>query len=283
MKMSNNYIRKVLIIVAPIAIYLIFGYVFNGKHTWMLFFVLSSIFVLSIALFNKVNKYQHFKMSIILMLPLCLILLYLSFSSGYSRSILYLILIPISVFLAWLYFRIKSIWIPIFSLSLFLVAGTIILPNVLVLLNSSNSSVNKDFNGISLIDQFENPVKLDDSKIVVLDFWTTSCAICFEKFPDYEKYYMEFKSNPQVKLYSINVPLKGEKFNDIVSLVNELDYKFPTLYATSIQEAENLGIYAYPHILIIKNGKIRYEGMLVTKKYIFINHLKTEIKRLIEE
>lgn len=65
--------------------------------------------------------------------------------------------------------------------------------------------------------------------------------------------------------------------------MDELNYKFPTLYATSIKDVENLGIYAYPHLLILKNGKIRYDGRLETDKYIFVNHLQSEIDKLIPE
>lgn len=65
--------------------------------------------------------------------------------------------------------------------------------------------------------------------------------------------------------------------------MDDLNYEFPTLYATSIKEAENLGIRLCPHLLIIKDGEIRYSGKLITDENVFVNHIKTEINKLIVE
>jgi len=40
-------------------------------------------------------------------------------------------------------------------------------------------------------------VQLDTvkNKLIVLDFWTTTCGVCFKSFPDYEKIYLKYKDN----------------------------------------------------------------------------------------
>lgn len=170
-----------------------------------------------------------------------------------------------------------------FSLALFAIVGLIIFPNVFVLQNNRGAHKKQEFSGLSLVNKNQEKVELDQSKIIVLDLWTTSCGICFKKFPDFEKYYFEFKDNPNVEFYSINVPVKRDEFDKVLQLVEDLNYEFPTLFATSIQEIENLGIYAYPHLLILKDGKLRYDGSLETDNYIFVNHIESEINNLLTE
>ncbi len=274
-----------LIAPSPLIIYLIFGAIFHGNHRWMISLTLPTIFILSYLLFSKINKKEHLKLGLTIVLPIFSLFLFFSFSNSFSLSLLllYLIFIPISVYLSWWFASRKSLLIPIFSFILFAIVGGILFPNVFVLQNNFGAHKNEQFNGLSLVNKDQESVELDKSKIIVLDFWTTSCGICFEKFPDLEKYYLEFKDNPNVEFYSINVPLKRDKFDEVVKLVENLDYKFPTLYAKSREEVEKLGIYAYPHLLILKNGRLRYDGRLETDKYIFVNHLKSEINKLINE
>jgi len=279
----KKILTKILFALAPIIIYLIFGGVFGGNHKLMISLTLPSILILSLLLFNKFENKEHLKLGLIITLPIFLIFFITSFFSGFSSSLIYLIFIPISVYLGWLISNRKSILILIFSFFLFVFVGLILFPNLFVLQNNIGAHKNEAFDGISLINKNKERVELDKSKIIILDFWTTSCGICFKKFPDLEKYYLEFKDNPNVEFYSINVPLKRDEFSEVVKLVDELNYKFPTLYATSLKEVENLGIYAYPHLLILKNGKLRYDGRLETNKYIFVNHLKSEIDKLITE
>ncbi|SEA80638.1 TlpA family protein disulfide reductase [Psychroflexus halocasei] len=274
---------KIIFALAPIIIYLIFGGIFGGNHRWMLTFTLSSLFIFSFFLFNKTEFKEQFKLGLIIILPIFLLFIISSFFSSSSRLLWYVIFIPISVSLGWFFSKRKSVFVPILSFVFFAFLGLILLPNVFVLQNNIGAQTNKEFKGLSLLNKYQEKVELDKSKIVVLDFWTTSCGICFKKFPDLEKYYLEYKNNPNVEFYSINVPLKRDEFSKVVKLVDELNYKFPTLYATSIKDVENLGIYAYPHLLILKNGQLRYDGRLETDKYIFVNHLKSEIDKLITE
>lgn len=280
MKKKLHYISLAL---SPVIIYFIFGGIFGGNHKWMIFLTLSSIFVLSFLVFYKTKTKEHLKLGLTIVIPIILLFLIASFLADFSRSLMYLIFIPISVYLGWLFSNRKSLLIPIFSFILFIMVGLILLPNVFVLQNNIGANMNKEFYGLSLVNKNQESIELDKSKIIVLDFWTTSCGICFKKFPDFEKYYLEFKDNPNVEFYSINAPLKRDEFSKVVKLVDDLNYEFPTLYATSIKDVENLEIYSYPHLLILKNGKLRYDGRLETDKYIFVNHLKSEINKLLTE
>lgn len=273
----------ILLAISPIIIYLLWGVLLNGLHKWMIPLTSSSVFIFSYFVFKKTEKKEHLKLGLILSLPFFLLELILSFIPGVimSLTIIYLILVPTSVYLGCLFTNRKSLLIPLISFFIFAFAGIIVLPNVFVLEYNAGANTNKEFSGLSLVNKNQEKVELDKSKIIVLDFWTTSCGVCFKKFPDFEKYYLEFKDNPNVEFYSVNVPIERDEFTKVVNLVDELKYEFPTLYATSIKEVENLGIRLYPHLLILKDGKIRYSGKLITDENVFVNHIKTEINKLI--
>ncbi len=134
-----------------------------------------------------------------------------------------------------------------------------------------------------LKNQEDEIVTFNDNDIVVLDFWTTSCGICFEKFPDYEQVFYKYSNNKNVKIYSVNVSLKKDTPSKTKDLVQALGYKFPTLYADGILNKKKLdryGIRSYPHLLIIKNNKIQYSGRMENNPLIFIYNINDEIKRI---
>jgi thiol-disulfide isomerase/thioredoxin len=281
----KKILYALLLAALPFAIYFFFVYIFDGDHGWMIPLVSSSMLIVAVVLFRKSKKEDHLLLSLSFIVPLWIAMFISSLfaDAGFIRSYSYLILLPLSVILAWLYHRRKWLVIPVFSIVLFFLVGFIVMPNVFEWQRNTGARVNKDFLGIELMDKNQTPVQLDSSKITVLDFWTTSCGICFQKFPDLEKYYLEFQSNPEVEFYSINIPLERDQFEKVVNLVDTLDYKFPTLYSTSMAEATNLGIQAYPHLLILKDGKLRYDGRLIVEPVVFVNHLKDEVNRLLEE
>lgn len=147
-------------------------------------------------------------------------------------------------------------------------------------------SVNKEhqkdlvFDGLDLIDGKGNTVAIDFSKTIVIDFWTTTCATCFKTFPDYEKVYNHYKKDENIAVLSVNVPLKKDSLPKTIELVKKLDYDFPTLYLSKTKDIEaKYHIDAFPHILIIKNDKITYNGLLETSPLIVINNLYSEINK----
>ena len=103
------------------------------------------------------------------------------------------------------------------------------------------------------------------------------------KAVDPNKVEKALKSNPNVNLYSVNVPLKRDNLPETKKLVKQLGYQFPTLYAQAIEDVENLGIYSYPNILIVKDGQVRFSGNFVINKSISFGSLEEEINFLLNE
>lgn len=263
----------------PIIIYFLVAIIFGGDHRWVLPITLAGIFIY----FSFISsKFAFWKYGVLIISPIFLLFLITSIFAGFNLLFLYLIFVPISAYLGYLFYRNKNYFIILIAFILFPLLGYYVLPNQIVLFNNSSARTIKNFKGITLINKEKDTIILNKNKIIALDFWTTSCGICFKKFPDFERIYLNLKNNPDVEMYSVNIPLQRDKFENTINLVDSLDYKFPTLFATSIEEAENLGIRAYPHLIILKDGKIHYDGRLETEKTIFISNLENEIERLIE-
>jgi len=159
----------------------------------------------------------------------------------------------------------------------------IFFPNQIIYLTNKNSGNTIEYIGIELRDESGNIVKINDNRTTVLDFWTTSCSVCFEKFPEYEKVYNKYL-NEDVDVYSVNVPQKNDVLTNTFSKINDLNYDFQTLYLSDEEfYSKKYNIFQYPHILIIRNRKVVYSGSMVTSPIIFVNNLYSEINNTLLE
>jgi thiol-disulfide isomerase/thioredoxin len=275
--------RKIKLLTIFILNYFFFGFITWGNHEYMLPLILISTFVIT---YISIEKSQNIKKDIFLLnFPfVSLVVLTCLIGGDFSRGFLYILFVPCSTFLSYLYFRFKLSYIPIFSLTLFLAIGFIIYPNFYSFLKNNNSEKNLAFPKVSIIDNKNSKVNLYKNKIIVLDFWTTGCSICFKKFPDLESTYLKYRSNPNIQIYSINVPENRDKFQNTITILNNIGYKFPKIYAKSAKEIkDSLNIYSFPHLLILKNGRIRYNGQLETKENVFLYNIDDEIDKLLKE
>lgn len=277
--------KKLIISSALFFIYLLFGLFTWGNHTWLLFFTLSSNFVLSYFIFKKNINDEKVKLGLLINLPLILLMfLTCIFYKDFSRGLLYIIFIPISSYLAYLFLLKKKNIIPVFSIILFAFVGFFIFPNFFAFYKNTNSTRNVKFPNITFVNKENKIVNLTGNKVIVLDFWSTDCGICFKKFPDLEDVYLKYKGNKNVEIYSVHVPYRGDTFSNTIKILDSIGYKFPKIYAKSSKVIkDSLSINSFPHLLIIKNGEIRYEGMLETKKTVYMYNIEDEIDKLLYE
>jgi peroxiredoxin len=92
-------------------------------------------------------------------------------------------------------------------------------------------------------------------KVIVLDFWFTTCAPCIEEMPELNKIREEFGTD-EVAYFGITFSEK-EKVEQFLERVT-YDY---TIVADAKDLCDKFGIRFYPTTLIIdKNGKIVYTG-----------------------
>jgi thiol-disulfide isomerase/thioredoxin len=271
-------LKQILISISPIIFYLIFSVLSNGNHKWVL--PSMSLVYFLIGMYSK-NTKQLYQIS----LPFLILIAFTLFLKNALIGIIlfYLIILIVSLLFG-RFIRYKSVW----YVSIYMVFIALIfnygLTNWLSFIRNFYAHSNKKSPSIELLTSTNKDIKLDTikNKVIVLDFWTTSCGECFKKFPEFEKFYLEFKSNPNIKIYSVNIPIDRDTILKTKKLVEKLGYKFPTLYAKSNLITKELGFNLFPHLIILKNGVIRYNGKLILEKKTKIHNLRTEIKPLIK-
>ncbi len=256
-----------------------------GNHKIMLPVILFITYFLSIYLFKNIENSEILKKGMYLCLPfpiLCLITCI--WYEDFSRGLPYIIFIPFFTFFGYLYVKYQKKYSIVLSLILISFVSLILFPNYFVWYYNHDAEKNVNYHYIDVINFKQEQVVLDKSKIVVLDFWSTNCGICFKKFPDLENIYAKYKNNNKVAIYAVHVPTKGDVFNKSIKLLDKYNYHFPKLYAKSLQQVEDsLKFNTFPHLMIIKNGKIRYDGFLVTAEESVIYNIDDEIDKLLKE
>jgi len=99
-------------------------------------------------------------------------------------------------------------------------------------------------------------------KVVLFDFWFISCGPCWVKFPNLQRLYEKYQSNPSVEIYAVNRPMSRDKPGELFERIEEKGYSFPVLQGT--QEVMNkLDVYKYPTVMVLnQNGEVVYTGEL---------------------
>lgn len=112
-------------------------------------------------------------------------------------------------------------------------------------------------------------------KIVVLDFWTTSCGVCFRKFPILEKKYLQYSGNPNVKFFAVNAAIKEDTIGQALVAIRSRNYTFAVLF-TTIEKAKNdFKVFSYPTVIIFGvENKIIYKGDIENIDNVIENELK---------
>lgn len=103
-------------------------------------------------------------------------------------------------------------------------------------------------------------------RYLVLDFWTTSCGVCWKKFPQVEALYQKIKSNAKIAFYGVHC--RNEKERETISTgiekLKEKGYTFPSLsVALNDPTVQNIGVIAFPTVLIFSpQGDVIFRGSI---------------------
>ena len=98
------------------------------------------------------------------------------------------------------------------------------------------------------------------NKIVLVDFWHTSCGVCFQKFPNIQALYDRYKDDPSVLIFAVDKPLDGDSSRQAFNMIEERGYTFPVLIPKDSELPEKFGVFAYPRTFIIANNAIVFDG-----------------------
>lgn len=98
------------------------------------------------------------------------------------------------------------------------------------------------------------------NKIVLLDFWSTSCGICFRKFPILEAKYQQYRNDPSIQLFAVNIPVKKDSMQTSFKIIRDYKYDFPVLVDRDSFAIKNLKVRGVPQVFIIKNDTVLFRG-----------------------
>lgn len=118
-------------------------------------------------------------------------------------------------------------------------------------------------------------VSLNDftGQYLVLDFWSSSCGVCFKKFPEVQKIYVEHEDNPNIAIYSVfcRMDTRNETVKMGVDMLKERGYTFPSLSMDMDDPVlKEIGVTAFPTVIIFDpNSKLIFRGSIESaEKYL---------------
>ena len=99
---------------------------------------------------------------------------------------------------------------------------------------------------------------------VVLDFWTSSCGVCFKKFPDFQNFYYKYSRFENIVISSVHCTSSHESYFLGELLLKEKGYTFPAL-SIDLKDPilKELRVESFPKLLIFDpEGCLIFRGSL---------------------
>lgn len=108
----------------------------------------------------------------------------------------------------------------------------------------------------NIFPNYDKTIELNTDKIVILDFWYTSCMPCIKTIPHLNKLKEKFKD--KIEIIGVNPIENKEKHKEkIENFIKRTPMDYPIFLVESIPSEYN--IRAYPTLYILdKNRKVRY-------------------------
>jgi len=175
------------------------------------------------------------------------------------------------------------------SLVIIFLLGYVGMPNWLAYSFSKKTSDRFPVPSIQLTNVNGESFNLNEQsgKVLVLDFWSTSCGICFKKFPDFDRLKQKYTSQKDIEFYAVNLIQPREELSSVMKITGSFNFSFSTLYTdnnSANQIRELLKVEAVPTIVIInKQGEVVYTGDFNTEKYVFVNNIYDLIETALKE
>ncbi|HSB94008.1 MAG TPA: TlpA disulfide reductase family protein [Flavitalea sp.] len=139
---------------------------------------------------------------------------------------------------------------------------------------------------IALKNEHGEPVSLSamKGKTIVLDFWSTTCAPCAKKFPDFDRIRQEYNKDTNIVFASVYLPRPEDKTDRVMRFGNHQDFGFQKLYAQEQASWKQFEIPFLPYLVVIdKEHNIRYRGSFHTEWTYLITNARSVIAKINED
>ena len=186
----------------------------------------------------------------------------------------------------WLLLRYKARTLPsIIIIAVLISAGSVFIwPNNFSYHNYDRQPSRFDLSKSKLVDESGTDIDLNSlkGKVVLIDVWYSACYACIRKFPVLQSLHDKYKDDPDVRILSLNYPLKRD--NGIRPKKLTAGYSFGQLYFKDLDEYKKIVKEEQPIYLILdKKFKCRYAGDLNLGWNLFIGNAIKIITKLKSE
>lgn len=266
-------LKNILHLSIVLVVYLLTLAFFTSDHKWLLFVMQTLVFVLTIV-------YTYFNKTIYLFRGMLVFLGFIVLGMFVEKSIslggVYLFALPLVFYLTKKALRHKVL-VPLVLL-LIVVQSFIVMPNYrewIVGFNYPNS-IGKPIENLKFVDKNSKYIDLPKKGIVILDFWSTSCGVCYKKFPILNDICKDNKDRKDIFFYAVNMPEKGDKsLLERAKKIETFGYDFETIYALDSKIIEKyLDFNLYPRVIVVKDGRVVETKLTVNDSWIFVNNLR---------
>jgi thiol-disulfide isomerase/thioredoxin len=138
---------------------------------------------------------------------------------------------------------------------------------------------------VTFKNELGKPVTLSElkGKTIVLDFWSTTCAPCVKKFPEFESIRQEYNGDTNIVFASVYLPRPGDNAERVKSFGNHQRFGFEKFYAQDEAPWTQFQIPFLPYLVVIdKQHKIRYKGSFHTEWTYLITNARSIIAKINE-
>ncbi len=111
----------------------------------------------------------------------------------------------------------------------------------------------------TIFPNYNETIELNSNKVMILDFWYTSCMPCIKTIPHLNKLKQKYKD--KIEIVGIN-PIENQlkQKDKIEKFLQQVPMDYPILLVNEIPTEYNIRVY--PTLYIIdQNGKVRFSSM----------------------
>jgi len=121
-----------------------------------------------------------------------------------------------------------------------------------------------------------------ENKLSVMYFWTTSCGVCYKKFPDLQELYIDYSDNKDIAISAVNVLYPKESPSDIYHSIRERGWSFPLFFLAKddLNKYDDVDLNFYPYVLVLDyDNTVLYSGGFNYHPLVFVDNVRTIIEK----